>query len=221
MCSFYICIHICMAGCQNVDSWVQRYYPHFLWGPPHKYHVGPTMSSFKRCICVAGAVTQHPLAAWWSYWTLTELALTLVSKKTFPQSEAISWSFIPSYLGKKWAYFHQPPTRYPFKKYRQVGAFSFPKPLFGGVADLITIIGLFIDPLSHVVWLHVDKHPLEGSFPHSLWLGLLFYRMGTRDLHPGRLTWNIIIEVWKIIFLSKWVICTFHVNLPGCNISHL
>ena len=23
-------------------------------------------------------------------------------------------------------------------------------------------------------------------------------------------------EVWKIIFLSKWVICMFHVNLPGC-----
>ncbi len=29
--------------------------------------------------------------------------------------------------------------------------------------------------------------------------------------------WNIIMEVWKIIFLSKWVICRFHVNLPGCN----
>ena len=25
-------------------------------------------------------------------------------------------------------------------------------------------------------------------------------------------------EVWKIIFLSKWVICRFHVNLPGCMI---
>ena len=35
-------------------------------------------------------------------------------------------------------------------------------------------------------------------------------------LHPGRLTWNIIMEVWKIIFLSKWVICRFYVNLPGC-----
>ena len=23
-------------------------------------------------------------------------------------------------------------------------------------------------------------------------------------------------ELWKIIFLSKWVICMFHVNLPGC-----
>ena len=24
-------------------------------------------------------------------------------------------------------------------------------------------------------------------------------------------------EVWKIIFLSKLVICRFHVNLPGCK----
>ena len=36
-------------------------------------------------------------------------------------------------------------------------------------------------------------------------------------IHPGRLTWNIIIGVWKIMFLSKWVICRFHVNLPGCS----
>ena len=35
-------------------------------------------------------------------------------------------------------------------------------------------------------------------------------------LHPGRLTWTTIMEVWKIIFLSKWVNCRFHVNLPGC-----
>ena len=27
-------------------------------------------------------------------------------------------------------------------------------------------------------------------------------------------------EVWKIIFLSKWVICRFHVNLPGCIIRY-
>ena len=36
-------------------------------------------------------------------------------------------------------------------------------------------------------------------------------------LHPGRLTWTMIMEVWKIIFLSKWVICKFHVNLAGCT----
>ena len=44
-------------------------------------------------------------------------------------------------------------------------------------------------------------------------------REGGGQLHPGRLTWNIIMEVWKMIFLSKWVICRFHVNLPGCNDS--
>ena len=37
-----------------------------------------------------------------------------------------------------------------------------------------------------------------------------------KNLHPWRLTWNIIMEVWKIIFLSKLVIFRFHVNLPGC-----
>ena len=38
-------------------------------------------------------------------------------------------------------------------------------------------------------------------------------------IHPGRLTWNTIMEVWKIMFLSKWVICRFHVNLPGCMLQ--
>ena len=38
-----------------------------------------------------------------------------------------------------------------------------------------------------------------------------------QPIHPRRLTWNIIMEVWKMIFLSKWVICRFHVNLPGCK----
>ena len=40
---------------------------------------------------------------------------------------------------------------------------------------------------------------------------------GDFSLHPRRLTWSIIMEVWKMIFLSKWVICRFHVNLPGCR----
>ena len=36
-------------------------------------------------------------------------------------------------------------------------------------------------------------------------------------VHPWRLTWNIIMEVCKIIFLSKLVIWRFHINLPGCR----
>ena len=47
----------------------------------------------------------------------------------------------------------------------------------------------------------------------------IFWWTKTRinTVHPGRLTWNIIMEVGKMIFLSKWVIYRFHVNLPGCN----
>ena len=44
-----------------------------------------------------------------------------------------------------------------------------------------------------------------------------FCRKFSKKIHPWRLTWNIIMEVWKIIFLSKWVIGRFHVNLPGCT----
>ena len=38
-----------------------------------------------------------------------------------------------------------------------------------------------------------------------------FFFTSIRWLHPWRLAWNI------IIFLSQWVICRFHVNLPGCK----
>ena len=55
-----------------------------------------------------------------------------------------------------------------------------------------------------------DSTAPELSNPSDLGRNLLL-------IHPGRLTWNIIMEVWKIIFLSKWVICMFHVNLPGCR----
>ena len=43
-------------------------------------------------------------------------------------------------------------------------------------------------------------------------MDVLIRRVGW--LHPGRLTWIINIGIWKIIFLFKWVICMFHVNLP-------
>ena len=47
--------------------------------------------------------------------------------------------------------------------------------------------------------------------------GITKDRQQLLSLHSGRSTWNIIIGVWKIIFFSKWVICMFHVNLPGCK----
>ena len=35
-------------------------------------------------------------------------------------------------------------------------------------------------------------------------------------IRPGRLTWNLKMMVWKMIFLFNWVVFSFHVNLPGC-----
>ena len=41
---------------------------------------------------------------------------------------------------------------------------------------------------------------------------LCFFKDG---IHPGRLTWNLKMMVWKMIFLLNWAIFRFHVNLPG------
>ena len=65
------------------------------------------------------------------------------------------------------------------------------------------------------VFSHVTSFHMAGQEVNSPNMSLT--QFGER-LHPGRLTWTIIMEVWKIIFLSKWVICRFHVNLPGCMI---
>ena len=54
-----------------------------------------------------------------------------------------------------------------------------------------------------------------AEFAYSFWGGSPHYFQNLAT--PRRLTWNIIMEVWKIMFLSKWVICRFHVNLPGCS----
>ncbi len=56
---------------------------------------------------------------------------------------------------------------------------------------------------------------MVGKLP--VLLGVCLFSGANLLLHPWRLTWNIIMEVWKIIFLSKWVICMFHVNLTGCS----
>ena len=39
----------------------------------------------------------------------------------------------------------------------------------------------------------------------------------TNPIHPGKLTWNPKMEVWKMIFLFNWVILRFHVNFQGCK----
>ena len=75
-----------------------------------------------------------------------------------------------------------------------------------------------------------DKVPLDTrshSLPvyleskQSLTIIHFIINLDNLRLHPWRLTWNIIMEVWKIIFLSKRVICRCHANLPGCNQQRL
>ena len=57
---------------------------------------------------------------------------------------------------------------------------------------------------------------LEWDFEEAQWFatkGRFF-----AHLHPGKLTWNPKMEVWKMIFPFNWVILRFHVNSPGCII---
>ena len=52
-------------------------------------------------------------------------------------------------------------------------------------------------------------------------LGWTFWMSGFGSLHPGKLTWNTIMEIGKMILLCKWLIFRFHVNFPGCNYSYI
>ena len=94
---------------------------------------------------------------------------------------------------------------------------SFPR--FRGLKGAYFRIALF-DSIAVLGWLclfldcgHPFPSDCEGSFNGTHFGG---FKLQTMRIHPGRLTWNIIMEVWKIIFLSTWVICRFHVNLPEC-----
>ena len=61
-----------------------------------------------------------------------------------------------------------------------------------------------------------SRGSLPQGYPHFPFDKI--YLENPRKVHPWRLTWNLIMEVWKIIFLSKWLICRFHVHFPGCTI---
>ena len=56
---------------------------------------------------------------------------------------------------------------------------------------------------------------LDGLFP--LFIGKMVGAPWDGTLTPLKINMEQIMEVWKIIFLFKWVISRFHVNLPGCN----
>ena len=62
-----------------------------------------------------------------------------------------------------------------------------------------------------------ERNPQKKDISSILHMLINLITWKKTAVHPRRLTWTIIMEVWKIIFLSKWVICRFHVNLPGCS----
>ena len=70
--------------------------------------------------------------------------------------------------------------------------------------------------------LDCDRSRREKNGQEKMKLGMLYNKISPNTpkewlIHPWRFTWNIIMEAWKIMFLSKWVICRFHLNLPGHN----
>ena len=65
-----------------------------------------------------------------------------------------------------------------------------------------------------------------GSGNHETSLQLLASENPSTDfgwyrIHPGKLTWNPKMEVWKMIFLLNWVIFRFHLNFPGYPQKHM
>ena len=68
--------------------------------------------------------------------------------------------------------------------------------------------------------------PFEGDLFWSSRFFSVIFMVKSHDVfgdqHPWRLTWNIIMEVWKIIFLSKWVICRWTMLIfQGENVRYL
>ena len=65
--------------------------------------------------------------------------------------------------------------------------------------------------------MYAPKKTWTEKFHPKTWIEGKKLKQLLMALHPWRITWNIIMEVWKIIFLSKLVMCRFNVNLPGCK----
>ena len=55
-----------------------------------------------------------------------------------------------------------------------------------------------------------STRPRKKINPHTSYIVDIYW------VYPGRLTWNLKMMVWKMIFLFNWVIFRFHVILPGC-----
>ena len=66
-----------------------------------------------------------------------------------------------------------------------------------------------------------SNYPTPPVFIANLSFSLLHHNKAdgllrhSNDLHPGKLTWNPDMEVWKMIFLSNWVIFDVPYEFPG------
>ena len=69
------------------------------------------------------------------------------------------------------------------------------------------------DPLKHYTT------TLPQTCHHLLYQLILGLPIVNIHVYPGRLTWNLKMMVWKMIFLFNWVVFRFHVNLPGVYIQ--
>ena len=58
--------------------------------------------------------------------------------------------------------------------------------------------------------------PFSGSMFVSGGAIFAYRSVISNIIHPGKLTWNLKMEVWKMIFLFKQVIFRFHVSFRGC-----
>ena len=86
--------------------------------------------------------------------------------------------------------------------------------------QMVHVPNLFLNRV--VGWLHIFlKYVHPGCLKTMIQVDLQhIFQMGwwkTTQLHPGKLTWNPKMEVWKMIFLFNWVIVRFHVNFQGCS----
>ena len=105
-----------------------------------------------------------------------------------------------------------------FPVFLVVGSYVFPT--FPSTPRVITHWHLTEASEVHVVLRPRQLATRQAHQRHRLGPEKLFAKHqneeSTEDIHPERLTWNLKLMVWLMIFLFNWVIFRFHVHLPGC-----
>ena len=75
-----------------------------------------------------------------------------------------------------------------------------------------------LEPTNHPIRKGNHLPNLHEDMFHVNWRCLLETTIFRCHVTPVKINMeHVFMEVWKMIFLSKWVIYRFHVNLPGCN----